>query len=278
MNRVAIDLGFIQIYWYSICILLGMLIGMVIVIREAKKKHINENTITDLIFWTVIWGVIGARFYYVLFNLDYYGIHQAEVLEIWNGGLAIHGGILFGSICVLYFAKKRKIKLLKLTDICAPGLIAGQMIGRWGNFFNGEAYGACVGRAALEKMPLPKFIIDGMYIQNEGNYCQPTFLYESIWNFIGLIILLFIRRLKYIKEGQITGFYLVWYSAGRFVIEGLRGDSLMLGSIKVAQLVSVILGLIGLFLIFFRIRKGKFEFRYNEGETIKETVKVDAKK
>ena len=275
MDRVAIDFGFIQIYWYSIFILLGMALGMIIVLEEAKRKHFNENTITDLIFWTVIWGVIGARFHYVIYNFNYYSLHQAEIFEIWNGGLAIHGGIIFGTLYVIYFARKRKIHILKLTDLCAPGLIAGQMIGRWGNFFNGEAYGACVGRAALEKLPLPKFIIDGMYIQKEGDYCHPAFLYESIWNLIGLIILLFLRKLKYIKEGQITGFYLVWYSAGRFVIEGMRTDSLMLGGFKVAQIISVILLITGLVLIWFRIRKGRFEYLYNEN--IKEEKRIEAK-
>ncbi len=276
MDRVAIDFGFIQIYWYSIFILLGMALGMFIVLREAKRKHFNENTVTDLIFWTVIWGVIGARFHYVIYNLDYYSLHQAEIFEIWNGGLAIHGGIIFGTLYVIYFAKKRKIHILKLTDLCAPGLIAGQMIGRWGNFFNGEAYGACFAeRAVLEKLPLPKFIIDGMYIPKEGKYCQPTFLYESIWNLIGLVILLFLRKIKYIKEGQITGFYLVWYSAGRFVIEGMRQDSLMLGNFKVAQIISVILLITGLVLIWFRIRKGRFEYLYNEN--IKEEKRIEAK-
>jgi phosphatidylglycerol:prolipoprotein diacylglycerol transferase len=266
MNKVAIDLGFVQIYWYSICILIGMALGMFLVFKEAKKQHIHENSITDLVFWTVIFGVIGARLYFVLFNLDYYGSHVIEIFEIWNGGLAIHGGIIAGSLYLMYFAKTRKIRILRLTDVCAPGLIAGQMIGRWGNFFNAEVYGAVVGRKALESMHLPKFIIEGMYIKEKGDYCSPLFLYESIWNLIGLIILLIVRRFKYIKEGQITGFYLVWYSAGRFVIEGMRMDSLRIGGpngLRVAQLVSIILGGIGLFLIWFRFRKPKFEYLYN---------------
>lgn len=281
MNRVAIDLGFVQIYWYSICILLGMTLGMILVFREAKKKKIKEEAMTDLVFWTVIFGVIGARLYFVLFNLDYYGSHISEIFEIWNGGLAIHGGIIGGGLYLLYFAKTRKISVLKLTDICAPGLIAGQMIGRWGNFFNAEVYGAVVGRKALENLHLPDFIIEGMYIKEKGDYCAPLFLYESIWNLIGLIILLVIRRFKYIKEGQITGFYLVWYSAGRFVIEGMRDKeyNLMIGGLKVAQIVSAVLMVTGLFLIWFRIRKGKFEYLYNTNredlQLAKPNVKID---
>ena len=270
MNRIAIDLGFFQIYWYSICILLGMLVGMIIVFLEAKRKKIKRDTMEDLIFWTVIWGVIGARLYYIIFNIDYYSIHQAEMFEIWNGGLAIHGGILFGAAYLVYFAKKRKIRILRLTDICAPGLIAGQMIGRWGNFFNAEAFGPICTKEFLEGLHLPSFIVDGMNIN--GVYHQPTFLYESIWNLIGLIILLVMRKLKFIKEGQITGIYLVWYSAGRFVIESLRQDSLMIGNFKVAQIVSLILGITGLVLIWFRIKAGKFKYRYNDEEMIEVSV------
>jgi len=271
MNRVAIDLGFFQIYWYSICILLGILLGMIIVFREGKRKNVSYETMSDLIFWTVIWGVIGARLYYVIFNLDYYSIHQAEIFEIWNGGLAIHGGILFGLAYLIYFCIKHKYRILRMTDICAPGLIAGQMIGRWGNFFNGEAYGAVTSLKQLKDLHLPDFIIDGMKI--DGNYYQPVFLYESIWNLIGLIILIVLRKLKFIKEGQITGVYLLWYSAGRFVIEASRQDSLMLGNFKVAQIVSLVLGIVGLVLIWFRLRAGKFKYRYND-EIITETASV----
>ena len=261
MNRVAFDFGFIQIYWYSICILFGMLLGMTIVYKEARRKRIKEEAMSDLILWTVIWGVVGARIYYVIFNWGYYSVHQAEIFEIWNGGLAIHGGIFAGAAYLIYFAKRRRHRILKLTDICAPGLIAGQMIGRWGNFFNGEAYGPVCTRAFMEELHLPDFIIDGMKI--DGKYHQPTFLYESVWNLLGLITLLFLRRVKFLKEGQITGAYLMWYSVGRFVIEGLRQDSLYLGNMRVAQLVSVSLFIVGLVLFLFRAGSKKFEDLYN---------------
>ena len=273
MNKIAIDLGFIQIYWYSIFILLGMCVGMILVFNEAKRKKIKEQTMADLIFWTVLWGVLGARIYYVIFNLDYYGVHQAEMFEIWNGGLAIHGGILFGTLYLIYFAFKRKHRILRLTDVCAPGLIAGQMIGRWGNFFNAEAFGPVCTEEFLKGLHLPDFIVQGMKI--DGVYHQPTFLYESLWNLLGLILLLILRRVKFIKEGQITGVYLLWYSCGRFVIESFRQDSLMLGGIKVAQIVSVILGITGLVLIWFRIRTGKFEYRYNDEDTMESNVAAD---
>ncbi len=264
MSRVAIDLGFIQIYWYSICIIIGMSIGMWFVFKEAKRKHINEDVMTSIIFNTIIWAIIGARLYYVVFNLPYYSKHVLEIFEIWNGGLAIHGGILFGTLYVIYFTKKHKLKTLRVMDICAVGLIIGQIFGRWGNFFNGEAYGPVVSKSFLESLMLPRFIIDGMYIN--GVYHHPTFLYESVWNFIGFILMLVFRKFKYIKEGQITGFYLMWYSLGRFYIESLRMDSLLFGEFKVAQLVSVVMFLIGFFLIIFRMRTSKFDYLYNKEE------------
>ena len=153
---------------------------------------------------------------------------------------------------------------LKMMDICVVGLIVGQICGRWGNFFNGEAYGPVVSRSFLEGLYLPNFIIDGMYIN--GAYHHPTFLYESLWNFVGFLLLLLFRRFSYIKEGQLTGFYLMWYSLGRFYIESLRTDSLMFGDLKVAQLVSIFMFLFGFFLIIFRMRSSKFDFLYNKEE------------
>ena len=142
MNRVAIDLGFIQIYWYSLCILTGMMIGMFLVYRETKKRNISENLITNLIFYTVILAIIGARLYYVIFSWDYYSNNILEIFEIWNGGLAIHGAIIVGGLYLIYYTKRHKMDTLKVLDICSVGLIIGQAIGRWGNFFNQEAYGS----------------------------------------------------------------------------------------------------------------------------------------
>ena len=264
MNRIAIDLGFIQIYWYSICIIIGMAFGMFLVFREAKRKNINEDVITDLVFNTIVFAVIGARLYYVIFNLDYYSNHVLEIFEIWNGGLAIHGGIIFGTLYLFYYTKRHHLSTLRLMDICAVGLIIGQILGRWGNFFNGEAYGPITTREFLESLYLPSFIIDGMFI--DGFYRHPTFLYESLWNIIGFGLMLFFRRFKYLKEGQITGFYLMWYSLGRFCIESLRTDSLMFGNFKVAQLMSVGMFLFGFFLVIFRMKTSKFDYLYNNGD------------
>ena len=262
MNRVAVDLGFVQIYWYSLCILFGMMIGMFLVYRETKRKKISENLITNLVFYTIVVAIIGARLYYVIFNFDYYSKNFLEIFEIWNGGLAIHGAIILGGIFLISYTKKHKMNTLMVLDICSVGLIIGQAIGRWGNFFNQEAYGSVVTLDFLKGLHLPGFIIDGMHIN--GLYYHPTFLYESLWCIVGFIILLIIRKRKYIKTGQIFGVYCMWYSIGRFFIEGLRTDSLMLGSFKMAQIISIGMFITGLFFFVRRFKSSRFEYLYND--------------
>lgn len=264
MERVALDLGFIQIYWYSIFIFVAVFLASIVILREAKKQKINEDFMINLIFYGVIFGIIGARLYYVAFNLDYYLKYPLEILEVWNGGLAIHGGILFGLLTVCIYCKKYNAKILKVLDILVVGLILGQAIGRWGNFFNGEAYGAVTTLEHLQKLGLPEFIINGMYI--DGAYHQPTFIYESIWNIFGFLTLLIVRHYKYLKNGQLTGTYLIWYSVGRFVIEGMRTDSLMLGTFRVAQIVSIICIVIGVLMIILCKKGTRFDNLYKNKE------------
>ncbi|MBE6147256.1 MAG: prolipoprotein diacylglyceryl transferase [Firmicutes bacterium] len=265
MDRIALDLGFLQIYWYSIFIFLGILVGVTLILKEAKKHNINEDFMVNLIFYTVIFGLVGARLYYVAFNLDYYLQYPFEILEVWNGGLAIHGGILFGLLWILIYCKKYKVRTSKVLDISVVGLIIGQAIGRWGNFFNQEAYGAITTLESLQELGMPQFIIDGMFIQ--GAYRQPAFFYESIWCLFGFFALLMIRRsYKYLKTGQLTGFYLIWYSVGRFFIEYMRTDSLMLGELKMAQVVSIACIILGILLILFAKRGTKFDHLYSEKE------------
>lgn len=244
MNKVMLDLGIIQIKWYSFFIFIAMATAAFLVFKESKKKDLSEDTLIDLIFYVILFGVLGARAYYVLFNLDYYLNNPLEIIQIWHGGLAIHGGIIAGLIVLLIYSKKKNLKLPLLTDIIVPGLIIGQAIGRWGNFFNQEAFGRVVKLSTLEKLHLPKFIINGMYIN--GFYREPTFLYESIMSIIGFIILILIRKNKKIKTGQLTSIYLIWYGIIRLIIEGLRSDSLMLGPLKIAQLVSIIFIITGI--------------------------------
>ncbi len=247
MNRVAIDLGFIQIYWYSITMFLGVLFGIITAYLEIKRKKIDVTKFENMAFYAIIFGFIGARIYYVVFNLDYYLSSPIEIIKVWNGGLAIHGGIIGSVIAIYIYCKKNKLIFYEILDICAPGLIIGQIIGRWGNFFNSEAHGGIVTRTFLESIHIPDFIINGMY--NNGNYYHPTFFYESILNLICFIVLLILRHNKKIKIGTITGIYLMWYGVVRFFIESLRTDSLMLGSLKMAQVISIVLFIVGLVLI-----------------------------
>ena len=264
MDRIALDLGYIQIYWYSIFIFLAVFGASFIILRETKRQKINQDFIVNLIFYTVIFGLIGARLYYVAFNLDYYLKYPLEIFEVWNGGLAIHGGIIFGLITVLIYCKKYGATTLKVLDIAVVGLILGQAIGRWGNFFNGEAYGGVVTLEYLQNLGLPDFLINGMYIN--GAYHHPAFLYESIWNLFGFFALLMVRRYKYLKNGQLTGTYLIWYSVGRFFIEWMRTDSLMLGNIRVAQLMSFAGIIIGIIMIIFCKQGTRFDNLYKDKE------------
>jgi phosphatidylglycerol---prolipoprotein diacylglyceryl transferase len=266
MDAVFLDLGIVQIQWYSIFIFLGLLFGGLIAIFESKKFGISEDFFINLFFYMVPIAIIGARLYYVAFNWEYYQANQMEIFRIWNGGLAIHGAIIFGLIWAIIYSKKYKINYLRILDIIVVGLLIGQAIGRWGNFFNQEAYGPVTTLAFLEGLRLPNFIIEGMFIG--GNYHQPAFLYESIWTLIGFFAILKIRRNKYIKIGQITSFYLVWYGIGRLIIESMRLDSLMLGGIKMAQLASIVMIVGGIILFITKLRGSIFENRYNESGDI----------
>lgn len=274
MDRVAIDLKFIQIYWYSIFIFLGILVATIMIFRETKKQNISEDFMVNLVFKEVIFGILGARIYYVLFNLKYYLSNPFEIIQIWNGGLAIHGAIIVGIIVLAIECKKNELKLLKLMDIAAVGLIIGQCIGRWGNFFNSEAYGGITTLAHLQAQGIPEFVINGMYI--EGAYRQPTFFYESIWCLFGFIALLLIRRYKGLRIGQLTGTYFIWYGFGRFLIESMRSDSLMLGSIKMAQVVSLLFIIIGVLLFLYHLLKKNdgIDLYYSSSYIEKEEPKI----
>ncbi len=247
MNRVAFELGFIKIYWYSITMFLGVLLGIIVAYIEIKRKKMDTTKFENMAFLAILCGFLGARIYYVLFNLDYYLQDPIEILEVWNGGLAIHGGIIGAVLAILIYCKKNKWQFIEILDICAPALLIGQIIGRWGNFFNSEAHGGIVTRTFLEKLHLPNFIIEGMNIS--GVYYHPTFLYESLLNLICFITLIILRRNRKIKFGVITGIYLIWYGIVRFFIESLRTDSLMVGSIKMAQLIGIPMIIIGIILI-----------------------------
>lgn len=257
MNPIFIKIGNIQIYWYSIFILLAIISACILVFNEAKKQKIPKQFLDNLFFYTILFGLIGARLYYVIFEYKQYINDPISIFKVWEGGLAIHGGIIAGLITIIVMCKKNNIKILKMTDIVVVGLIIGQAIGRWGNFFNSEAYGSATTLENLQNLFIPKFIINGMNIN--GTYYHPTFLYESLWNIIGFVILLILRKSKKIKLGQLTGIYFVWYGIGRFFIEGMRQDSLMLfGILKQAQIISILMIIIGILIIVFTRKNKKY--------------------
>ena len=262
MNPIALQIGPFSIKWYSLMILLGVIAGIGLLLKEGKKYNYPKDFLFNLCFWAIIFGFIGARIYYVLFNFDIYINDPVSIFKIWEGGLAIHGGLIAGFITIYFYCKKYNVRLLKITDMAVPGILLAQSIGRWGNFFNMEAHGGAVLRSTLENLHLPEFIINGMNIN--GVYYHPTFFYESLWCLLGFIIFILLRHYKYLKVGSLTFSYLCFYSVGRFVIEALRTDSLMIGGFKVAQVLSIILFIIGIIGLMLETRKGKFEDLYSE--------------
>ncbi len=237
----------LNITYYSLCILLGVIVAYIVIRKLSKKHNINPKYLDDIIFYGLLCGIVGARAYYVLFNLDYYLNYPNEIIMVWHGGLAIHGGILAGALFVYLYSRKNKLNFIELTDIILPGVIIAQAIGRWGNFFNQEAYGMMVSRGLLEKLLIPDFVIKGMFIQ--GNYYLPTFYIESLFCIFGFILIMIISK-KTKKIGIPTSFYLIWYGVLRFIIEIFRTDSLMLFNIKIACVVSIISIILGIILIF----------------------------
>ena len=225
MNPVAFELFGIKVMWYGILISIGVIIGAILAMREAERLGIGEDILIDLLLYAIPISLVGARAYYVIFTWDYYKNNLTEIFNFRRGGLAIHGAIMAAIIVALIFTRKRNIDFWKIADACAPSLILGQAIGRWGNYINQEAYGT--------PTDLPwGIIIDGVKV-------HPTFLYESIGDFLVFLFLLWYRKNKSKVSGEIFLLYLMLYSTIRFFVEGLRTDSLMLGPIRMAQLISM---------------------------------------
>lgn len=267
MSREFISIGPITIYWYSITMLLAILSGIYLADRESRKMNMSSY-FQDLLIPLIISGIIGARLYYVIFNFSVYKNDFISIFKIWEGGLAIYGAIIAGFLTIIYYSKKKNQSILKTIDLLIPSLILAQAIGRWGNFFNQEAHGSEVTLEFLKSLHLPQFIIDGMHI--DGAYFHPTFLYESLACLIGFIILLIFRRRRYTKIGQTTSLYLILYGVIRFFIEGLRTDSLMLGNFKMAQIVSILMVIIGIIMYIVLNKGSKLENRYNDGELVED--------
>ncbi len=241
VNRVAFELFGLTIYWYAIIIVSGVIIAMWLSTREAVRVGLKPDDVTDFMLIGLPVAIIGARLYYILFDLQYYIDDPSQIFNIRSGGIAIYGALIAGGIWLYFFCQRNFISPWTFLDIAAPSVLLAQGIGRWGNFMNHEAFGAEVSRSFLESLYIPKFIIDNMYIDEA--YRQPTFLYESVWNVIGFIVLIFLRKKTgLLKEGEVFLSYLIWYGFGRFFIEGMRTDSLYLfGGIRVSQALSALL-------------------------------------
>lgn len=232
-NPIAFTVGNIDIRWYGILMATGICLGLVLAAKRAKYHGMTEDDVLDVCLWMIPVGAIGSRIYYVVFNLNQY--HSfAEMINFRAGGLAIHGALLFGAAALILVCRHKKIKVLNMTDLILPCVVLGQAIGRWGNFFNGEAHGG--------PTDLPwGIIVDEVKV-------HPTFLYESLWCLFLFFFLSWMHKNKHRFYGQITALYGIMYSIERFLVESLRTDSLMIGPFKQAQVLSLVVIIAGVLL------------------------------
>ncbi|WP_010273034.1 prolipoprotein diacylglyceryl transferase [Paenibacillus senegalensis] len=292
INPIAFSIGeFFSVRWYGIILGLGALAGLWLAVREGKRFGISSDFFLDLLLIGVPSAIIGARAYYVAFSWDNYKNNLMDIFKIWEGGIAIYGALIGAVIGAFFYIRAKGYNFWRIADICAPSLIIGQMIGRWGNFVNQEAHGGPVAEEFLRNtLHLPSFIVDQMYIQ--GTYYHPAFLYESVWNFAGLLLLFVLRRQAFLKAGELFITYIMWYSLGRFFIEGVRTDSLAFngpawleslmgvlwspmtlvfepgamayGNVRISQLLAIVLILAGIILIIYRRKTGLAAERYKD--------------
>ena len=251
VDRVAFSLFGKPIYWYGVIIMLGIVAAVIHVIVRSKREGFTVDDVMDFGIFTVLFGVLGARLYYVVTTLDTHEYKNIiDVLAVWEGGLAIYGGIIAGCTALVLTAARKKINPLKVMDATGPGVMLAQAIGRWGNFMNGEAFGYEVAEGSalypFRMGPISEYTHTG----NEMHFYHPTFLYESVWNIVGFVIICFLYRKKKFN-GQVALMYFAWYGFGRMLIEGLRTDSLMLGSLRVSQVVGLLCAVGGAALVIF---------------------------
>lgn len=240
LDRVAFSIGKITIYRYGVIICLGIILGFFMAYMRMKKIGVSPDDMADIALVCIPASIIGARAYYVLAELNSYDSFY-EMIAIWNGGIAIYGAVIAGVISFTLVCRYKKMPLFKMYDCAAPGLILGQIIGRWGNFFNAEAYGIAESYDFLgAKFDIASFSNSNpLRMTIDGVTVHPTFLYESLWNLVGFVLMnAFFRKRAF--DGEILLWYLTWYGFGRCLIEGLRGDSLYIGTLRVSQLLAFI--------------------------------------
>ncbi|MCY7484353.1 prolipoprotein diacylglyceryl transferase [Paenibacillus alvei] len=303
LDPIAIQLGPLKVHWYGIILGTAALVGLLLAMREGKRFGISQDFFMDLLLFGVPSALIGARAYYVAFKWDEYKDNWVDVFKIWNGGIAIYGALIGAVICAMIYVRKKGYSFWRIADICAPGLLIGQAIGRWGNYVNQEAYGGPIEEAFLRNtLHLPDFIVNQMNVQ--GIFHHPTFLYESLWSFTGVLLLFGFRRLRNVRSGEVFISYLIWYSIGRFFIEGLRTDSLAYqgsdwvvslidglwspmtvvfepgyldpayGNVRISQLLAIFLIVAGVILIIARRMTGAARVPYNSPMT--SAIRVEA--
>ena len=245
VNPIAISIGNLEIRWYGIIICIGMLLAVAYVMFRAKQRNISIDDVIDIALVIIPCGIVGARLYYVIMEFDRYlytdgdfwknlGQTLYNIIAVWEGGLAIYGGIIAGGIALVCVAKSKKLNTFTVLDMVAPAVMIGQILGRWGNFFNGEAHG---GETDI-------FCRMGLWEKGEQIFVHPTFLYESLWNLVGFAIANVLYRKKKF-EGEIFFFYIAWYGFGRMLIEQLRTDSLMVGVFRISQVVGFACFIVG---------------------------------
>ncbi|MFD2614030.1 prolipoprotein diacylglyceryl transferase [Paenibacillus gansuensis] len=291
LNNIAFHLGPISVHWYGIILGTAALVGLLLAIREGKRFGIVPDFFMDLLLVGVPSAIVGARIYFVGFKWDYYREHPGEIIAIWQGGIAIYGALIGAIIGAYFYISRKGYNFWRIADIAAPSLLAGQAIGRWGNFINQEAHGGPVEESFLRNtLHLPDFIVNQMYI--DGQFYHPTFLYESVWNLVGILLLFVLRRQKFLRAGELFLSYFIWYSIGRFFIEGIRTDSLAFdapqglanlmnalwspmtalfeaghmeyGNVRISQLLAVIIIIAAILLIVYRRSTGKANARYSD--------------
>ena len=261
IDPIALRLGPLTIHWYGVIIGFGVFVATWWSSKEADKKGLPKDFMVDLLFWLLPLGILGARVYYIVFSWDYYGSRPHEWLAIWQGGGAIYGGLLAGAAVIVWYCRKRQVPLAVVLDIIAPTVLLAQAIGRWGNFVNQEAYGGAVSQQWLSSW-LPDFMVQQMTI--DGVAYHPTFLYESILSVIGVVGIVWLRsRNKCLLVSETAMAYVVWYGVSRTIVEGMRSDSLMLGPLRVSQVLSIVLVIGAVCLWVYRRKQGGIRY-YSE--------------
>lgn len=257
LNRVAFSIGGFNVYWYGLLIGIGFMLAGTYALLNARKVGVDSDRLIDVVMVGLVCGVIGARLYYVIFYLDLYrnadgSLNWGDMIAVWDGGLAIYGAVIAALIVVFFYTRHKKLPFFAMTDLGAMGLLLGQIIGRWANFINREAFGG------LTDLPwrMRLWVSSSQYIE-----VHPTFLYESLWNLAGLGLLLFVISKGRRFDGENTWFYFLWYGLGRFWIEGLRTDSLYLFNwtiggqpIRVSQALSLVMVFVSLFMLYYHIK------------------------